>query len=67
MVGDRLEKMRAGNVVCIPKNVAPDILNNVEKLNGDRYLGKILGQKDLGKAFSQKSLDNTFYIISPQK
>ncbi|MGD1715424.1 peptidase U32 family protein [Dapis sp. BLCC M172] len=33
VVGDRLEKMRAGNVVCIPKTVAPDILNNVEKLN----------------------------------
>ena len=25
VVGDRLEKMRAGNVVCIPKTVAPDI------------------------------------------
>ncbi|OZH52496.1 peptidase U32 [Hydrocoleum sp. CS-953] len=33
VVGDRLEKMRAGNVVCIPKTVAPEILNNVEKLN----------------------------------
>lgn len=33
VVGDRLEKMRAGNVVCIPKTVAPDILNNVAKLN----------------------------------
>ena len=33
VVGDRLEKMPAGNVVCIPKAVAPEILNNVEKLN----------------------------------
>ncbi|MEB3343740.1 peptidase U32 family protein [Okeania sp.] len=33
VVGDRLEKMRAGNVVCIPKSVAPDILDGVEKLN----------------------------------
>ena len=33
VVGDRLEKMRAGNVVCIPKTVAPDILHDVEKLN----------------------------------
>ena len=33
VVGDRLEKMRAGNVVCIPKTVAPDILDDVEKLN----------------------------------
>ncbi|NER07209.1 MAG: U32 family peptidase [Okeania sp. SIO3C4] len=33
VVGDRLEKMRAGNVVCIPKTAAPDILNNVAKLN----------------------------------
>lgn len=33
VVGDRLDKMRAGNVVCIPKTVAPEILNNVAKLN----------------------------------
>ena len=46
--------MRAGNVVCISQNVAPDILNNVEKLNGDRYLGKILGQKYLAEALYLK-------------
>jgi hypothetical protein len=54
VVGDRLEEMRAGNVVCISQNVAPDILNNVEKLNGDRYLGKILGQKYLAEALYLK-------------
>ncbi|WP_293141610.1 hypothetical protein [Okeania sp. SIO3I5] len=41
VVGDRLEKMRAGNVVCIPKNVAPDILNNVEKLNVVRAVPRL--------------------------
>jgi putative protease len=39
VVGDRLEKMPAGNVVCIPKAVAPEILNNVEKLNVVRVAG----------------------------
>lgn len=39
VVGDRLEKMRAGNVVCIPKAVAPGVLNNVEKLNVVRVAG----------------------------
>lgn len=33
VVGDRLEKMPAGNIVCIPKTAAPDVLNNVVKFN----------------------------------
>ncbi len=33
VVGDRQEKMSAGNVVCIPKIAAPNILNHVAKLN----------------------------------